>query len=139
MVVIQVRAPAFGGLFQGRSKVSPPERRSGRHSRRAAVPKCRGPVTLEPSGSRSERWVPMKRITLLLVVALSFCVSCQAHIRMAPDEGGTPGTPSLEKISEADLDEKIARDMVTVRNVIDGLRTLEEHADATAIALGRIT
>ena len=81
----------------------------------------------------------MNGIAPLLVVALSFCVSCQAHIRMAPDEMTSPGSQSLGNISEADLDEKIARDMVTVRNVIDGLRTLEQQADDTAIALGRIT
>jgi hypothetical protein len=49
-----------------------------------------------------------------------------------------PGSRNLGNISK-DLDGKIARDMVTVRNVIDGLRTLEEHADDTATALGRIT
>ena len=81
----------------------------------------------------------MKCAALLLVVALSFCVSCQAHIRMTPEEVSAPGSQSLGKISEADLDEKIARDMLTVRNVIDGLRTLEEQADDTTIALGRIT
>ncbi len=81
----------------------------------------------------------MKRIAALLVMALSLCVSCQRHIRMAPEEVRAPGTASLEKTSEADLEEKIARDMVTVRNVIDGVRTLEEQADETTIALERIT
>jgi hypothetical protein len=57
---------------------------------------------------------------------------------MASEDASAPGSQSLGNISEADLDEKIARDMVTVRNVIDGLRTLEQQADETAIALGRI-
>ena len=102
-------------------------------------PHERIPITLEPSESRGGRWVPMKRAASLLVVALSFCVSCQAHIRMAPDDVNAPGSQGLGRISDADLDEKIARDMVTVRNVIAGLSTLEEQADDTAIALGRIT
>ena len=76
----------------------------------------------------------MKRAAPLLVVAIFVCVSCQAHIRMTPEEVSAPGSQSLGKISEADLDEKIARDMLTVRNVIDGLRTLEEQADDTTIA-----
>jgi hypothetical protein len=81
----------------------------------------------------------MKRMAPRLVLALLFCVSCQANIRGAPQEVISPASPSLGTIAEADLDEKIARDIVTVRNVIDGLRTLEEQANETAIVLGRIT
>jgi hypothetical protein len=81
----------------------------------------------------------MKRMVFLLAVSLLFCVSCQAHIRVAPQEAISLGSQSLGNIAEADLDAKIARDIVTVRKVIEGLRTLEKQANDTAIALGRIT
>lgn len=81
----------------------------------------------------------MTRMAPLLVLALLFCVSCQAHIRGAPQEVIAPGPPSLGTIADADLDEKIARDIVTLRNVIDGLRMLEEQANETTNVLGRIT
>jgi hypothetical protein len=45
-----------------------------------------------------------------------------------------PGPPSLGTIADAELDEKIARDIVTLRNVID-VRTLEEQANETTNVL----
>jgi hypothetical protein len=82
--------------------------------------------------------VPMERTGWLLVVALLFCASCQAHIHATPEEAITLGVRSLGDIAEGDLEDKIASDIVTVRNVIEGLRTLEQQAEDTGIALGRI-
>jgi len=74
----------------------------------------------------------------LLVFTLLLCVSCQAGIRTGPTETIVPGTQDLAGVPEADLEEKIARDLVTVRHVIQGLRDLEQQANDTATVLGRI-
>jgi hypothetical protein len=57
---------------------------------------------------------------------------------MAPGERTSIGSQSLADIAGADLEEKIARDLVTVRNVIDALRVLELQAKEVANVLGRV-
>jgi hypothetical protein len=80
----------------------------------------------------------MDRTRHLLVACLLFCISCQAHIHAGPEETIVLGTQGLADIKTADLEEKTARDLATVRNVIEGLRELEQRANDTAAALGRI-
>ena len=80
----------------------------------------------------------MDRTRHLLVACLLFCISCQAHIHAGPEETIVLGTQDLANITTADLEEKIARDLASVRNVIEGLRELEQRANDTAAALGRI-
>jgi muconolactone delta-isomerase len=80
----------------------------------------------------------MKRIDPLLVVVILLCAACHAYIRVAPGERTLLGSQSHADIAGADLEEKIAHDLVTVRNVIDGLRVLELQAKETANVLGRV-
>ena len=74
----------------------------------------------------------------LLTLPILFCLSCQAHIRAGPAETIVLGNQDLASMEEAALDEKIARDLLTIRNVIQGLMELEEEASNTATALGRV-
>ena len=73
----------------------------------------------------------------LLLVALLFCVSCQAAVRKGPGETIPLRSEDLSGVAEAALEEKIARDLVAVRNVIQGLTDLEQRTSETVAALGR--
>lgn len=69
---------------------------------------------------------------------LLLCLGCQAGIRAGPAETIVLGAQDLAGVAEAELEEKIARDFVTVQNVIQGLGQLEREAGEVASALGRI-
>src|SRR3972149_6291600 len=71
------------------------------------------------------------------LVVLLFCVSCPAAIRKGPRETITLRSEDLSGVAEAALEEKIARDLVGVRNVIRGLTELERRTSDTVAALGR--
>jgi hypothetical protein len=73
----------------------------------------------------------------LLLVGLLFCVSCQAAVRKGPGETIPLQSGDLSGVPVAALEEKIARDLVAVRNVIQGLTELERRASDTVAALGR--
>ncbi len=73
----------------------------------------------------------------LSLVALLFCVSCQAAIRKGPGETIILGTEDLSGVAETALEEKIARDLVAVRNVNQGLTELEQRMSDQVSALGR--
>ena len=75
----------------------------------------------------------------LLLGTLLVCLGCQSGIRAGPAETIVLGTQDLAGVAEAELEEKIARDFITVRNVIQGLGQLEREAGEMASALGRIT
>lgn len=70
------------------------------------------------------------------VAALLLCVSCQAAIRKEPGETITLRGEDLSGVSESALEEKIARDLVVVRHVIQGLTELEHHVSREAALLG---
>jgi hypothetical protein len=70
------------------------------------------------------------------VAALLLCVSCQAAIRKEPGETVTLRGEDLSGVSESALEEKIARDLVAVRHVIQGLAALEQHVTREAALLG---
>ena len=79
---------------------------------------------------------PISRSVLLLVI-LFLCISCRGGIQAGPAETISLGAQNLAGVAEAELEEKIARDLVSVRNMIQGLRELEQHANDTASVLGR--
>jgi hypothetical protein len=74
----------------------------------------------------------------LWLASLLVCLGCQAGIRAGPAETVVLGAQDLAGVAEADLEEKIPRDLVTVRNVIQGLGQLEREAGVIASELGRI-
>jgi hypothetical protein len=74
----------------------------------------------------------------LWLATLLVCLGCQAGIRGEPGERIVLGNQDLAGVAEAELDEKIARDFVTVQNVIQGLSHLEWEFGELASALGRI-
>ncbi len=71
------------------------------------------------------------------LVALLLCVSCQAALRKGPGETLILRSEDLSGVAEAALEEKIARDLVGVRNVMQGLTDLEQRTSDTVAALGR--
>jgi hypothetical protein len=71
-----------------------------------------------------------------LLVILFLSGSCRGGIQAGPAETIALGTQNLAGVASAELEEKIARDLLTVRNVIQGLRELERQANETASALG---
>lgn len=71
------------------------------------------------------------------LVALLLCVSCQAAIRKGPGETILLGSEDLSGVAETALEEKIARDLVAVRNVMQGLTELEQRTSDAVAALGR--
>lgn len=70
------------------------------------------------------------------VAALLLCVSCQAAIRKEPGETITLRGEDLSTVAETALEEKIARDLVAVRHVLQGLAELEQHVSREAALLG---
>lgn len=74
----------------------------------------------------------------LLALSLLLCLGCQARIRAGPAETIVLGIRDLAGIEEAELDKKVERDLLTIRNVIQGLTELEQAAGNTAAALGRV-
>jgi hypothetical protein len=71
------------------------------------------------------------------LVALLFCVSCQAAIRKGPGETIPLRSEDLSGVAEAALEEKIGRDLVAVRNVLQGLAGLEQRMSDQVSTLGR--
>lgn len=70
-----------------------------------------------------------------VVVPLLVCLACQAGIRAGPGETILLGRQDLGSIPEAALEEKIARDLKVIRDVISGLTELEQRAIDTAAVL----
>ncbi|MBI2081698.1 MAG: hypothetical protein HYT86_08265 [candidate division NC10 bacterium] len=75
----------------------------------------------------------------LTLLALLLCLSCQAAIRKGPGETIVLGSEDLSGVPERVLEEKIARDLVGIRHVLQGLADLERSAAETAAALRRET
>jgi hypothetical protein len=75
--------------------------------------------------------------SLWLTALLLLLLSCQAAIRKGPGETVILGREDLSGVAGADLEAKIARDLVTLRNVIQGLTELEQRMSEMTAALGR--
>ncbi len=70
-----------------------------------------------------------------VVVPLLLCLACQAGIRAGPGETIQLGRQDLGSVPDAALEEKIARDLRVVRDVISGLTELERRGIDTAAEL----
>lgn len=75
----------------------------------------------------------------LSLLALFLCLSCQAAVRKGPGETIVLRSEDLSGVPERVLEEKIARDLVGIRHVLQGLADLERGAAETAAALRRET
>jgi len=78
-------------------------------------------------------------VSCLLLIMLVLCASCRAGVHTRPAETIALRTQDLAALAETALEEKIAQDLVTLRNVIQGLQGLERQTKDTADALARIT
>ena len=74
---------------------------------------------------------------LRLTILSLLLVSCQAAVRKEPGETVLLGREDLSGVAGADLEAKIARDLVALRNVIQGLTELEQRMSEMRAALGR--
>lgn len=75
--------------------------------------------------------------SLWLTTLLLLLLSCQAAILKGPGETVLLGREDLSRVAGTDLEAKIARDLLTLRNVIQGLTELEQRMGETMAALGR--